>query len=229
MVETSLHPRPCFYTFLRADSKEGDALTYYDFQRAQRSNKVEILQQKKARAYEPGYKKPFADHPAKLSRRVFQLKNKFVPPGYLDQSPSPVKVEGMKSLAETSVNEQLRRSQVIENVDSSTKPGPEASALESNSAALASSAVSYKEKSMENSTVQAQTERLPKISGKPRLVKSATARDHSSNSAVVSPPLIAPRPKTAASTRDAQVQTALAQEGVCVHACVCVCVCCGSI
>lgn len=207
MVETSLHPRPCFHRFLQADSRrEGDALTYYDYQRALRSKKVEILQQRRAVTYEPGYKKPCAVHPAKLTRKVFQLKNNFpVPSAQIVKSPPLIKPnEGVKFPVEPAI-EQLH---TIESLDSSTNLGPEA-AIEPNQGKTTVDM-------MEGTSVQAQaqTDRLPKIYRKPRLVKSATTvRDSSlaSTSAVVSPPLIPQRPKTVASTRDSQIQT---QEGM---------------
>lgn len=211
MVETSLHPRPCFYRFLAADSrKEGDALTYYDYQRALRSKKVEILQQRRAVRYEPGYKKPCAVHPAKMTRKVFQLKNKFpVPSGspLIVKSP-PLITEGVKTPVEP-VNEQLINTSLGAEAFTTTAVEPSQSKT-GISAARPSSAT--RENMMESTSVQAQTYRLPKISRKPRLVKSATARDSSlaSISAVVSPR----RPKTTASTRDSQVQTSLTQEGM---------------
>lgn len=58
MAETSLHPRPEFSTFLQSDANRGgDGLSYHDYRRALRYNKVAMLQQKKARSHIPGYKK----------------------------------------------------------------------------------------------------------------------------------------------------------------------------
>ena len=59
MVETSLHLRPSFSTFLQSDTNAGeDPLSYYNYQRLLRSQKVALLQEKRARAYVPGYKRP---------------------------------------------------------------------------------------------------------------------------------------------------------------------------
>lgn len=193
MVETTLHPRPCFHTFLHADSTTGgDALTYYDYQRALRAKKVEILQQRRAATYEPGFKKPCAVHPAKITRKVFQMHKLPV------STPTPK--PAMESLQPVH-----DRSALVENV---TSVGSAA-----RMDALEPTAV---EQSQNNTSIRAnfaektQTEKLPKIA---RLIKSATARPCGS-SGIVSPPLIPQRPKTVASTRDRQVQTSLTQGGM---------------
>ena len=67
MVETSLRPRPEFSTFLQSDAnREGDGLSYYDYKRVLRYNKVAILQQRKAKLNIPGYKQRLVTIP-KLS------------------------------------------------------------------------------------------------------------------------------------------------------------------
>lgn len=57
MVETSLFPRPNFTSFLESDDNV-DPLSYYQYQRLQRLQKVARLQERRAKSYEPGYKKP---------------------------------------------------------------------------------------------------------------------------------------------------------------------------
>ena len=57
MVETALFPRPNFASFLRSDDS-ADPLSYYEYQRLQRMQKVARLQERRSKSYEPGYKKP---------------------------------------------------------------------------------------------------------------------------------------------------------------------------
>lgn len=59
MVETALFPRPNFATFLQSDDST-DPLSYYEYQRLQRMQKVARLQERRSKTYEPGYKKPLA-------------------------------------------------------------------------------------------------------------------------------------------------------------------------
>ena len=59
MVETALFPRPAFATFLRSDDGV-DPLSYYNYQRLQRLQKVARLQERRSKSYEPGYKKTTA-------------------------------------------------------------------------------------------------------------------------------------------------------------------------
>ena len=75
MVETSLFPRPYFTSFLQSDDNV-DPLSYYEYQRLQRQQKVARLQERRSKSYEPGYKKPLvpvqqspASHVA--SRQIF--------------------------------------------------------------------------------------------------------------------------------------------------------------
>lgn len=77
MVDAALRPRPSFGTFLQSDNSMKDGLSYYEYQRLLRTNKVSLLQEKKERFFEPGYKKQTTSSSAgPLSRKVFQLKNK---------------------------------------------------------------------------------------------------------------------------------------------------------
>lgn len=239
MVETVLHPIPCFQDFLRTDSrKEGDALSYYDYHRAMRAKKVEILQQKKAVTYEPGYRKPGAVHPAIASRKVlFQLKKK-VPVLYTSLVAMPPKpccgMESANSLREAA-NQQLHRSASIESICSvasvdalqpslsktdvrpssaTGRPSSATGRLTSAPLTLPASTTSSRADAMDGSPANhAQTERLPKIMREPRLIKSATARDHAVVSASETPlPVHRERPKTVASCRDSEMQTSLSHE-----------------
>ena len=245
MAETILRPRPSFYTFLQADNPKGDdALTYYDYQRALRAKKVEILQQKRATSYEPGYMKPWVS--ANSSRKVFQLKNRF--PG-MNQvalaTSSPVKVDTVvpvdsKTPPKEPANEQINKSCSNESV-SSTESTTSLDGLEQSpsktslsgipkspsghslsatgsrpSSATAQQSATAKTGQVgmaESTPIQVQTERLPKLTKKPRLVKSATARESSLNTPVNSSTL-PQRPKTVATIdlRDSQTQTAQAQQ-----------------
>ena len=57
MVETAVRPRPHFSTFLLSDANAGgDGLSYYQYKKLLRSQKVVLLQQKQATAHIPGYK-----------------------------------------------------------------------------------------------------------------------------------------------------------------------------
>ena len=57
MVETVVRPRPHFSTFLLSDANAGgDGLSYYQYKKLLRSQKVVLLQQKQATARVPGYK-----------------------------------------------------------------------------------------------------------------------------------------------------------------------------
>ena len=97
MVETSLFPRPHFSSFLRADDHV-DPLSYYEYQRMQRMQKVARLQERRAKSHEPGYKKPPAfssvaqpggarDY-ASWSRQIFSKP---------ESPPQQVSVPGMKT------------------------------------------------------------------------------------------------------------------------------------
>lgn len=73
MVETSLFPRPHFSSFLQSDDAI-DPLCYHNYQRLQRLQKVARLQERRARSYEPGYKKTDLSQPAMQgtsSRQIF--------------------------------------------------------------------------------------------------------------------------------------------------------------
>lgn len=255
MVETDLHPRPSFYTFLRSDTcRGGDGLTYHDYQRAVRSNKVAILQQRRAMSYEPGLKKPGilkAGVGASATRKIFQLKSKNLektpylgpptapPPatktdqdigvlkqgstvlpqssGILKQS-SGILAQSSSSILKQSSGILAQSSSILKQSSGILKQDSTASLVEEKLERAASSesvntvdetdpiAKNASNQSLENITLQqSQTERLPRISKKPRLVKSATSRDLQLD---VSCPSIEPkRPRSACGTRDIQVQT----------------------
>ncbi len=194
MVDTALHPRPSFYTFLQSDSnKGGDGLTYYDYQRALRSNKVAILQQKKALSYEPGYKKA-SSFP--VSRKIFQMKNKhtsFNLPGNGSTDPP----------------DQLKKSTSNESVSSEESNGDTTEPINIPTSSNIAVSTSPSNASMTATSIQAQTERLPRVSKKPRLVKSATARDHQIEDQKKIKQL--KRPKTVSGSREIEVQTAESQ------------------
>ena len=77
MVETAVRPRPHFSTFLLSDANAGgDGLSYYQYKKLLRSQKVVLLQQKQATAHIPGYKPPqkrittrLSDYKPDISRR----------------------------------------------------------------------------------------------------------------------------------------------------------------
>lgn len=208
MVETAIHPRPSFYTFLQTDSyRSGDALTYYDYQRAIRSKKVEILQQKKSSSYEPGYKKPGVLHPA--SRKVFQLKYPITsPPCTVAVDPS----SSVKTAPMETTNQKINTSSFHESVNPNPPDYVDMEASASKTSLRPSSAkINMTDQTAGLFDGRAQTERLPRIVRKPRLIKSATAREHSSKPSVMSPLPLPERPKTVANTG---VQTAKSQERV---------------
>lgn len=223
MVETSLHPRPCFYTLLRSDNPGGgDSLTYYDYQRALRSKKVELLQQKRSKSYEPGYGKPGVMHPG--TRKIFQLKNKCPSPSggaplLLKTESKGTSIENIPALE--SANEKINRSAPWDK-ENRLDP-PEAVELAQSLSVFRPSSATASRANMTEAAAppptQVQTERLPEITKKPRLVKSATFRESqlSSQSSVLTPPPLPQRPKTVASLRDSAVQTvtqSLQTEGI---------------
>ena len=57
MVETAVRPRPPFSTFLLSDANAGgDGLSFHEYKRLLRSQRVSLLQEKQSRARVPGYK-----------------------------------------------------------------------------------------------------------------------------------------------------------------------------
>lgn len=75
MVDTAVRLRPGFSTFLHSDTNTGgDGLSFYDYKRLLRANKVRQLQEKRAKSYAPGYK---ADEPetVQIARKSPQTSN----------------------------------------------------------------------------------------------------------------------------------------------------------
>ncbi len=57
MVDTAVRPRPDFSTFLVSDQNAGgDGLSFYNYKKIIRSQKVALLQQRRSVAHVPGYK-----------------------------------------------------------------------------------------------------------------------------------------------------------------------------
>ncbi|XP_003383123.1 PREDICTED: uncharacterized protein LOC100640696 [Amphimedon queenslandica] len=57
MVETAVRPRPHFSTFLLSDANAGgDGLSFHEYKRLLRSQRVSLLQEKQSRSRVPGYK-----------------------------------------------------------------------------------------------------------------------------------------------------------------------------
>ena len=74
MVETAVRPRPHFSTFLLSDANAGgDGLSFYEYKRLLRSQRVSLLQEKQSRTRVPGYKWAL---PAKDCSRVLQKEDK---------------------------------------------------------------------------------------------------------------------------------------------------------
>jgi hypothetical protein len=183
MVETSLRGRPSLGTFLQSEaSAGGDNLTYYDYQRFLRSQKVALLQERRANTHIPGYKKVVLSK----SRKVFQTKNR--------TSTHIINGEGQ-------LNNEYSKSEPIsstkELVHQSTSVG---SAL-SPAHIPSPSNIVWKSDHQKCS----ETDRLPRIAACHRPIKSATARDH-----YLSHPVSEyhpPRPKTVDGDRSTDVQT----------------------
>ena len=199
MVETSLRPRPAFTSFLRSDtSSGGDALSYYQYQRLLRSQKVALLQEKQRKSYIPGYKKPLQQDPKLVvpvaSRQIFPYKSHPVTTDEGGAKKVVLVPPEKENLFKGRVN-------IKENIQLT-------SALPVASHQVTLSDVATEQVSKDHQPQMcAQTERIPRIfTWTERRVKSATARDrHQSWPTTVQ----AQRPKTVSGTRDAQVQAAM--------------------
>ena len=204
MVETSLRPRPAFASFLHSDtSSGGDGLSYYQYQRLLRSQKVALLQEKQRKSYIPGYKKPLQQDPKLVapvaSRQIFPNKSQRYPVTTDEGGAKKVVVvpPEKENLSKGSVNNK-------ENVQLT-------SALPVTSHQVMLSDRTTKQVSQDPGDHQtqmcAQTERIPRIfTWTERRVKSATARERHQSWPTT---LQAQRPKTVSGTRDAQVQAAM--------------------
>ena len=202
MVETSVRGRPSFGTFLQSDANAGrDGLTYYDYQRFLRSQKVALLQEKRAHTHVPGYKRVALPS----SRKVFQLKN--ISPAH-------------------AVNETAATSSKCSEVwpaDELPRPKPEC-----NNSKEQQSEIALPEHGIVNKTLEcpvqvpsnrmsvtwklddpkhSQTERLPHISAHHhRAIKSATSRDLHSTWTGLELQHHPPRPRTVAGVCDRDIQ-----------------------
>lgn len=203
MVETSLRGRPPFGTFLQSEANAGrDGLTYYDYQRFLRSQKVVLLQERRAHTHVPGCKRVVLP----TSRKVFQLKNR-----------SPAHA----------VNETATTSSKCPEVwpaDELPRPKPETSyPIKEQQSEIALSEHGTMSKTFESPVHVAssrmsviwklddpkhnQTERLPCISAcHHRATKSATFRDHHSTWPGLELQCHPPRPKTVAGVCDREIQ-----------------------
>jgi len=153
MVDTTLRPRPTFSTFLQSDNSTNDGLSYYDYQRLVRSKKVALLQEKKQRSYEPGYKKPTSSGP--FSRKIFTALKR-------PESDGEIKVKTAETDTKSDVN-----TQTIKDASTSKTDG------------LSLGKLSLESKDGKAVTM---SDRLPRIKQRVRMVKSATARDYRSSS-----------------------------------------------
>lgn len=179
MADASLHPRPVFGTFLQSDNSLNDGLTYYDYQKLVRSKKVVLLQEKRSRTYEPGYKKvgTFLDAVAPVSRKVFQFKSKS-PSQKIEVSDDNQSLQTNPSAQHVSCN--------LEDMPSSQTPLEGANKLHLSPMNVTAGTPSVKKVPPENVNVEKSvkislsvTARLPQISNKLRAIKSATFRDRS--------------------------------------------------
>ena len=181
MVETALFPRPHFGSYFHSDDRT-DSLSYYEYQRLQRLQKVARLQERRAKSYEPGYKKPLDSIHA--SRAHVASRQIFAKPG--PKEPRTVAIPPLKkvSIAADSPSPPVA---VVKREEISVPP-----------------IIVKKDGGVgrqEGPKAQAPSGRLLRAVERERLVKSATARDARSSSAKPHPQLL-PRPKTVVGARD---------------------------
>ncbi len=178
MVDTN-RPRPPFGTFL-SDNSTKDGLSYFEYQRLLMSKKVALLQEKKERSYKQDYKKQSSSftQSGPVSRKIFQLKTK-----------DPVTFKTILSetaqkdvCLETSNKTQVSSTHQLPKVDNS---------INNCSVQLPT----------EENEITDQSERLPRIRTKVRMIKSATARDYPLSSSTHAHSLHE-RPKTVSGVRD---------------------------
>lgn len=171
MVDTTLRPRPTFSTFLQSDNSMKDGLSYFEYQRLLRSKKVALLQEKKERSYEPGYKKPFTTlGPGNVSRKIFELRTKNAPCSQSTQNDRNVEKTSKARFSSTCQVPKLDNCGV--------------------------------ELPQEGNKVTDQSERVPRIKTRVRMIKSATARDHPLSSPCHMIHSLHERPKTVGGVRD---------------------------
>ena len=195
MVDASLRPRPGFSTFLQSDNSVNDGLTYYEYQRLVRSKKVALLQEKRERSHEPGYKKiGTVSDVGSVSRKILQLKSRY-PPKFEVSGNDLVQVDaGIPVITITKPS-----ATVPQEVTTQLSP-----ILTMPSVVGITNVASDRDKTERGVKInESQTERLPRISNKIRVIRSASARGR---------PLSCPsstltcqqkdRPKTVSGTRD---------------------------
>ena len=193
MVETSLRGRPSFSTFLQSEtSAGGDGLTYYDYQRFLRSQKVALLQERRAQSYIPGCKKTVMP----TSRKVFQLKNRSHT-HTTNSTYAEIQPDGEHLKPEPISNTKEHQAALDHSKGSSLSPVH---------VSLASGQLNAAWKSDDQK--HSATERLPKIAvHRHRQIKSATARGHQLAGPNFELEKHPPRPKTVAGDRNTNVQT----------------------
>ncbi len=175
MVDTSLRPRPTFGTILQSHNSTKDGLSYSEYQRLLRSKKVALLQE---RSHEPGYKKPnsLLLMSGPVSRKIFQLKTK--DPATLKTSQTKQNNASLDAKSKTKLSP-VNQLPKVEGLDKSC--------------------VQFAQEEDESNT---QSERLPRIKTRVRMVKSATARDHQLSSPSHVTSCSHERPKTVGGLRD---------------------------
>lgn len=170
MVDASLRPRPGFGTFLQSDNSVNDGLTYYDYQRLVRSKKVALLQEKRERSHEPGYKRiGTISDVGPVSRKIFPIKSRY-PPKFEVSGNEPLQVS--PGIPAITVNKPSV--EVPQEVSSKIQLSP-IHAMPS--VVGINNVASDNDKTEKGFKInESQTERLPRISNKLRVIKSASAR-----------------------------------------------------
>ena len=179
MVETTLRGRPTFGTFLQSDTTAGeDGISYYEYQRHLRAQKVALLQEKRASAHVPGTKRP-------TSRKLFQVKT-----ASPTHCAATINVNaGLESKPEATSEQHATSQHCV---------GPSVDVPPS------SRNVAWKV----DNPKHPETERLPRISAyQHRSIKSATARSHRVTWPGSELHHHAPRPSTVAGIREADMNS----------------------
>ena len=194
MVDAALRPRPTFSTFLQSDTNAGgDGLTYYDYQRLLRSQKVAVLQDRQAKSHVPGYKKVVAP----TTRRIFQLRPTRSPAAPCTVGTSSQDVKQVAFPKEHTFTDSNTTAHEVDTTVMSQKQTTDS---------IVNTQTNRKDR------MHAQTERLSSISKPQRLVKSATARtQHRSWSGAGLPGVELQRPRTACSSKETEVQVSQLQ------------------
>ena len=175
MVETTLHPRPVFSTFLQSDANTtNDALSYHNYQRLLRAHKVSLLQDKRAKAYIPGYKKP-PSRQLPSSRQIFTRIPAFEPQfgKVIDKDSGPKQGNGLVHFPPEQKTSAQSEAIILSPIHTTGGEG----------------------KRDKGEIPHAQTERLPRVFVRDRQIKSATVRDR--RQSWPSAPQVQQRPKTA--------------------------------